>query len=169
MIDRRPFLIEIIECLADHGVEFIICGGMAAVYHGVERMTMDLDISLDMEKSNVERFLEAVKALNLTPRAPVPPESLLDPKAVDFFIREKHALVFTFWHTDSPYKQLDVFLPEDKSYHILKDYTVEVSVNNRIIKIISIEKLLEMKLAIDPLRDKDKFDIGALKKIVGKG
>ena len=42
---RKPYLIEIISTLLNEGVAFIICGGMAAVYHGVERMTMDLDIS----------------------------------------------------------------------------------------------------------------------------
>ena len=48
MKEKRPYLIDIIASLADSRVEFIICGGMAVVFHGVERMTMDLDISLEI-------------------------------------------------------------------------------------------------------------------------
>jgi len=72
MTSTRPYLIEMICGLADHHAEFIVCGGMAAVYHGVERMTMDLDISLNMTRENITRFLEAAKELHLAPRPPVP-------------------------------------------------------------------------------------------------
>jgi hypothetical protein len=169
MKEKKPYLIEIITGLADRGVECIICGGMAVVFHGVERMTMDLDISLNMEPGNVEKFLAAVKALGLTPRAPVPAESLLDKKMIGFFVREKKAQVFTFLDTARPYRQIDVFLTVDKSYHLLKKHTVDALVENRLVKIITLEKLLEMKLAVNPPRDKDKLDIAALKKIMRGG
>jgi predicted nucleotidyltransferase len=163
---NKPYLLEFIACLTDKGVEFIICGGMAVVYHGIERMTMDLDIAINMAPDNMKKFLAAVKDLGLTPRVPVPPESLLEKKMVDFFIREKNAIVFTFWDTDSPYRQIDIFLTKDKSYDVLLEHTIDAAVGDHIVKIISIEKLLEMKLAIQPPRDKDKMDIAALKKII---
>lgn len=162
----KPYLIEIISKLAKTGVEFIICGGMAAVFHGVERMTMDVDISLNMEPRNVKKFLSVVKELGLIPRVPVPAESLLDKKQVEFFIREKYALVFTFVDPDRPYRQIDVFLRDNKAYHLMKEHTVDVNIEHRKFKIVSIEKLLEMKLAIQPPREKDKHDIDALKKII---
>jgi hypothetical protein len=166
---NKPYLIDIITSLSENEVEFIICGGMAAVFHGVERMTMDLDISLNMESQNIKKFLPVVKNLGLIPRVPVPPESLLDKKQVESFVREKNAIVFTFLDPDRPYRQIDVFLREDKSYDLLKKHTVNANIGSQRIKIISAEKLLEMKLAVEPPRDKDKLDIAALKKIVEKG
>ena len=56
-----------------------MCGGVAAVLHGVERMTMDIDLSLDLDRSNLEKFISVMKNMNLKPRVPVPPESILDP------------------------------------------------------------------------------------------
>lgn len=165
---EKHYLIEIITSLAENEVEFIICGGMAAVFHGVERMTMDLDISLSMNPQNIKKFLLVIKNLGLIPRVPVPPESLLDKKQVEFFIREKKALVFTFLDPDRPYRQIDVFLTADKSYHLLEKHTVNANVSSQKVKIISAAKLLEMKLAVQPPRDKDKLDIAALKKIVKK-
>lgn len=166
---KKPYLIEIITSLSENEVEFIICGGMAAVFHGVERMTMDVDISLNMESQNIKKFLPVVKNLGLIPRVPVPPESLLDKKQVESFVREKNALVFTFVDPDRPYRQIDVFLTRDKSYDLLKKHTVNANIGNQKVKIISAAKLLQMKLAVDPPRDKDTLDIAALKKIVEKG
>jgi hypothetical protein len=164
---KKPYLVEIIVCLLDFDVAFIICGGMAVVFHGVERMTMDVDISLDMDPGNVKKFLSAVKHLGLIPRVPVPPESLLDEKMVDFFIREKKAIVFTFIDPDYPYRQIDVFLTKDKSYKSLIKHSVKAMVEEKVVDIISIEKLIKMKEEIKPPRDKDVMDIAALKKISG--
>lgn len=33
----------LLAALAEAGVEFVVCGGVAVVLHGVERVTMDLE------------------------------------------------------------------------------------------------------------------------------
>jgi hypothetical protein len=48
---------EILFALTDAEVEFIVGGGVAAVLHGVEPVTLDIDLALDMEPANVEKFL----------------------------------------------------------------------------------------------------------------
>jgi hypothetical protein len=168
MTATRPYLIEMICGLADHEIEFIVCGGMAAVYHGVERMTMDLDISLNMTTENITRFLTAAKELRLTPRAPVPAESLLDAEKIKAFVGKKNARVFTFWDKDNPYRQIDIFLTSDALYHDLLLHTVDAQVDGRTIKIISVKKLVEMKSKMTVLRDKDELDIRTLKRILEK-
>ena len=75
----------------------------------------------------------------------------------DFFVKEKNAIVFTFWDPDLPYRQIDIFLTKDKSYQLLKNHAVYANLEDRPLKVISIEKLLEMKMEIQPPRDKDKF------------
>jgi hypothetical protein len=164
---NRPYLIDLICSLADNGVAFVICGGMAAVYHGVERMTMDLDISLDMDPENVKRFLKTALELGLEPRAPVPAESLMDPATVRRFVEEKNARVFTFWDPESPYRQIDVFLTDDQAYSLLKDHTVPARVDGRSVKVLSVKKLLELKKRIQNPRDKDRLDIEALIRMTG--
>jgi hypothetical protein len=140
---------------------------MAAVYHGVERMTMDLDISLDMDTENVHRFLETVRNLGLVPRAPVPADSLLDAQALKRFVEEKQARVFTFWDPESPYRQIDVFLTRDQAHSLLQDHTVPARVDGRTVRVLSVEKLLEMKTRIPNPRDKDRHDIESLRKLTG--
>ena len=104
------YLREILENLVEQDVKFIICGGVAAVLHGVERMTIDLDISLDLEYTHLEKFLFFIKKMNFVPRVAIPANSILDPLKRKMMVEEKNALVFTFIDPDKPYRQIDIFL-----------------------------------------------------------
>ena len=65
------YLKEMLVTLADAGVEFVVGGGVACVLHGVERVTLDLDIAVQMNSPNLDRLIGAVERLNLQPRVPV--------------------------------------------------------------------------------------------------
>jgi hypothetical protein len=161
----KNHLHEILTALVRRHVRFIVCGGVALVLHGVERMTLDIDLSVDFEKGNLERFLDVMKDLNLVPRVPVPADSLLDEAKRAIMIEQKHALVFTFIDLENPYRQVDVFLTEKNSFEKLVDHTIETDIGGAVLRIVSVGKLIEMKESVIPLRDKDVFDIGALKKL----
>ncbi|TAL30415.1 MAG: hypothetical protein EPN93_20075 [Spirochaetes bacterium] len=163
----RNHLHEILTALVGRHVRFIVCGGVALVLHGIERMTLDIDLSVDFERDNLKRFLEVMTELNLVPRVPVPAETLLDEEKRAIMIEQKHALVFTFLDTGNPYRQVDVFLTEKNRFENLIDDTVEADIGGAVIKVVSVGKLIEMKESVNPPRDKDAFDIDALKKLEG--
>lgn len=60
----RPRFAELLAVLADHGVEFVVVGGTAAVLAGVWYATDDLDIVPDYEHGNLERLLAALAAVD---------------------------------------------------------------------------------------------------------
>lgn len=156
---------DLLSVLARENVNFIVCGGVAVVLHGVERMTLDLDISVDMDHDNVHRFLSVMKSEKMTPRAPIPAETLLDSERVKKIVSEKNAFVFTFLDLKNPYRQIDVFLTADYSYRTLRGHTMTLDVDGHSISILTKEKLLEMKRSIHPPRDKDLADIKALERL----
>ncbi len=164
MSDPKNSLLEIVNVLNAKGVEYIIAGGVAVVLQGVERLTMDLDAAVSLEKENVERFLEAMKELNLEPRLPVPAESLLDSEKIKIMCEEKNALVFTFIDPKSPIRQVDFFLSSELSYESLKNDFEEMDLDGQIIKVLTKKKLVELKLRVNPMRDKDMSDIKELQK-----
>jgi hypothetical protein len=47
------YLKETLVTLADAGVEFAVGGGVACVLHGVERVTLDLDVAVQIARSMV--------------------------------------------------------------------------------------------------------------------
>ena len=156
---------EILFALTDAGVEFVVGGGVAAVLHGVERVTLDIDLALDMEPANVEKFLRVIHELGLQPRVPVPTRDLMSREAVQRMIAEKGALVFSFVDFNRPLRHVDIFLQDNLSFEELSRDARHVVVENRAIKIMGIAKLLETKRAITPLRDKDLIDIKELQKL----
>jgi hypothetical protein len=159
---------EILFALTDAEVEFIVGGGVAAVLHGVERVTLDIDLALDMEPANVEKFLQVMHKLRLQPRVPVPARDLMSREAVRRMIAEKGAMVFSFVDFARPLRHVDIFLQDNLSFEDLSTGAGKIVIEHRAIKIMGIGKLLETKRAITPLRDKDLIDIKQLEKLQGQ-
>src|SRR5476651_2205976 len=93
---------EILQALSDARIDFIVGGGVACVLHGVERVTMDVDLAVSMLPANLPTFLRVMRDLGLRPRAPVAPEALLDPTVIKAMVVEQNALVFSFLDPDAP-------------------------------------------------------------------
>jgi len=165
-VHQNPYT-EILATLAAKQVAFVVCGGVACVLRGVERVTVDVDISLQLTGPNLERFLQAARALELTPRVPVDPEALLDQKFRNEVVREKNALVFTFVDTDRPIRQIDIFLIPELSYENLVAHSTWVECGQFRVRCLSATKLIELKRAITPPRTKDLLDIEELEKQLG--
>jgi hypothetical protein len=157
---------EILAALVDADVDFIVGGGVACVLHGVERVTMDVDVAVATDPTNFANFLSVMEKLGLKPRVPVDPRSLLDQSVLDHIIHEKQALVFSFLDPDVPTRQVDMFLRSDLNHQAMTQHVETVEFRGKSLKLVSKQKLLEIKLAIDPPRVKDQIDIEFLHKNV---
>lgn len=62
MLDQ---LKPVFESLTEYNVRYLVIGGIAAILHGVPRMTFDLDILIDPTIENAERLLKALSASGL--------------------------------------------------------------------------------------------------------
>ncbi len=165
-MSKKNFLIEIIDLLIDKDVNFIVAGGVAVVLQGVERMTMDLDVAVEMDRENLKKFLSAMSELKLVPRVPIPAESILDKSVVKMMVEQKNALVFTFIDPKEPFRQVDLFLAPGLTYgELINDVELKI-INMRPQKVLTKEKLIELKQKVDPIRDKDVFDIKALQALI---
>ncbi len=158
-------LIEILLALSRGGVKYLVCGGVALVLHGVERMTMDIDLSVSLDEDNLKRLLQIMKELRLVPRVPVPAESLLDPVKRKLMIEEKGALVFTFLDTENPFRQIDIFLGNQALYKDLIPNAVIVEIQGEAVPVACPADLIKMKQAVAPPRSKDRWDIEELTRI----
>jgi hypothetical protein len=163
--DQESHLIDILCVLVDKGVQFVVAGGAAMVLHGIQRMTLDLDIAVAPDQMNLRRFISTLNQLKFIPRAPVPAETILNRERIEMLIREKNALVFTFWCPGEPYKQIDMFLTRENSFDDLVADARKLTVCGRTVLVASRLKLIEMKRRVKPIREKDLSDIRALQTI----
>jgi len=155
---------EILAALTRARVDFIVGGGVACVLHGVERVTMDVDLAVSMLPANLPAFLRVMRELGLRPRVPVDPQALLDPVVVKAMVEEKNALVFSFLDPDAPLRHVDIFLQPALSYETLLPDSEWVELGDISVRILTRKKLLSLKLGIHPPRAKDTLDIEFLRR-----
>jgi len=59
----RALLTRLFVALQDHGVAYVLVGGLALNLHGITRATEDADLFIDSGEENVERFKRALHAV----------------------------------------------------------------------------------------------------------
>ena len=52
-------------------IRYIVVGGMAVNFHGIPRMTYDIDLLLDLEDSNLKKFIHLMKKWEFKPKVQV--------------------------------------------------------------------------------------------------
>ena len=63
MIQLPPDFKEFLKLLNANRVKYLLIGGYAVAYHGFPRATGDMNIWVDMEKTNAEKVVSALKSL----------------------------------------------------------------------------------------------------------
>lgn len=156
---------EMLIALVKANVNFIVAGGVACVLHGVERLTMDLDLAIEMTNENLSKFIKVAESLNLQPRVPVPLCFLTEEKNRRQMVEEKNALVFSVVDPQLPMKHIDIFLTIENSYESLVENCDTITLQGYVVKIASKDRIIEMKMRVNPLRPKDSFDIAELQRL----
>lgn len=156
-----------LECLSRHGVDFVVCGGLACFLYGSTRHTEDLGVAVRLEDANLRRLIEAAKELRLQPRIPEPLENLALASKRAEWIEKKNALVFTLVSLTSRF-QMDVFLRYAIDYDDLKSEAETMSMGDTVVHISSKRHLIQAKEAVQPPRLNDRFDIQFLQDLIAR-
>lgn len=165
MQEHEDKLFDLLQELSKASVRFVVCGGVACVLHGVERSTYDLDIAVDLNEDNLQRFIEVTRQFHLMPRIPEPVENLLIDTKRKEWIEKKGALVYTFVSASSPL-QIDILLKYPVNFDDLYKDSVKIKIGNAEFLISSKKDLIFAKKYIKPVRDKDEIDIKELEKLI---
>jgi hypothetical protein len=157
----------ILAALARHDVRYLIAGGLAVVAHGYGRLTIDLDLVVQLEPANLRRALEALGSLGYCPVAPVPAEQFADPAVRETWIREKNMVVFGLHSAQHPDTPIDIFAAEpfdfDQEFNRALVGEIAPGIEARF---VSLETLIRMKAATG--RERDQEDVRTLKRLKEK-
>jgi hypothetical protein len=144
---------QVLEAFIRHKVKFLLIGGFAAIYYGVNRNTGDIDILIEPSKENGLHVVEALKSLEL---------EMPDFQPEEF--EKKLVLAFGF-----PPDAVDI-LNETPGINFEEAYEKSVTVNldNLNVRIIAIHDLIRNKESLQRSGEKahlDQYDLAVLKKI----
>jgi predicted nucleotidyltransferase len=156
-------IVELLQSLSDHQVQYVLVGGLAVQLHGFLRATFDIDLVLAMNDENLVRFIDVANSFGLKPGIPVPIDSLRNAEQIDRWHREKGMLAFSLREPQTGGGVVDVLVRPDVTFEKLLANAVDGNLFGRRVSIASIEDLLAMKRIAN--RPKDQLDITALEKI----
>lgn len=162
----RPIL-PLLRALNDADVDYVVVGGVAVVLRGHPRMTVDLDLVVDLDQGNVARALAALSSLGLVPRLPVDPEQFADPETRTAWVEQRNLEVFTLHDPEDPRREVDLFAHEPRPFGELRAAADVREVDGVEIPVASIDHLIEMKRRAG--RTQDLADIEALERLRGGG
>lgn len=154
---------EIFKEFELRGVRYLVVGGMAVNLYGYVRLTMDLDIMVDLSDKNLSALVDVMEKFGYTPRVPVNPHEFISEEKRDEWIKEKGAVVFTFIDLKKPFKQIDIFLSNPIDFEEAYSRRAVMTIGGAKVSIASIDDLIKMKAATT--RPRDMEDIHHLERI----
>lgn len=157
------FYLELFAALKKFDVDYLLIGGLAVSLHGVERATMDVDITVAMQPENLEGLLQLAKALQLTPVASVPLESLTNLALLRQWHTEKNMLAFALRTPDLAGVTIDILLFPPLDFHEMHTRAVQFNLGDVSVVVACVDDLITMKRAAG--RPIDLSDIEHLEKI----
>ncbi len=139
------------------GVDFVVIGGIAAVAHGSQQITQDLDIVYAVDEANLMRLSRALIALDaklrgVTEEVPFVPDARA--------LKQVRVLML-----DSDEGRLNLMVQPDgsKGYDQLRAGSLEAVVEGIAIRVAGIDDLIAMKKATG--RPKDRVHVEELEAI----
>jgi hypothetical protein len=157
------FYVDLFAALARHKVDYLLIGGLAVSLHGVERATMDVDITVAMTPSNLAHLIETARELKLAPVLPVPLTSLNDLELLRQWHSERNLEVFALRTPDLAGVTVDVLLFPPVEFSGMAQRAAVFNVANTAISVASIDDLIALKQAVG--RPIDLSDIEHLQRI----
>ncbi len=155
---------QIVEALNNAHVRYVVAGGLAVIAHGYLRLTMDIDLVIDLERDNLLRGLNVLEKVGYKPRLPVTNEQFVNAQTRESWIKDKNMMVYPLWNpSEANGMVIDVFVkcPFDFADEYAKAKWMEIDGGPRV-PFVGLDCLLRMKEIA--ARPKDLVDIEYLER-----
>ena len=144
---------RIFRALSEHGVEYVLIGGLAVQTHGHVRTTNDADLIPSPEPVNLERLAAALRALDAR---------VLNPGHEATAVEAGMLPRATIWQFVTRDGGIDVMheVPGGRPYAELSERALHVRLGDIDVPVVDLDDLIHMKLARG--RPVDLADVAAL-------
>ncbi len=150
--------LQVMQSLAEKGIEFVIVGGVASRLHGSTRLTQDLDIVPRLEPEAWSRLIDGMLELNTQPRIPESIERIKNLDNVHSWLVEKNMLALSF-RSPSADLEIDLLISESEKFEELMGRASTVEYQGYIFHVASIDDLIAMKQKVGRPQDLQDIEI----------
>jgi len=140
---------DLLSCLLDADVRFLVIGAYAVAFHGHVRATKDIDLWMKADFENAERAFRALTVFG-APLDGVEPADLLDPETV--------------LQVGLPPRRVDILSEvEGVEFDDAWRRREMLDLDGLVVPVLGLDDLIEAKRAAD--RSQDRADVEALERI----
>jgi len=158
MQEYVPQIIKLLQMLDEYQVRFIIVGGVCAVLHGAPITTFDLDIVHSRSRDNLRRLGDVLETLDARYRGH---PKAIRPDAESLASPGHHLLTTRLGPLD-----LLGTIEKGLDYAGLIGHSEEIRFEGRVLRILSLEHLIEIKK--DSVFEKDRMKLLILKQTLNE-
>ncbi len=155
----RPFS-DLLAEIGSTGTRFVVVGGVAAILQGVERITYDLDLVIELTPPSALAVVEKLLEIGYRSRIPAEPRGFADPATRESWIRDKGMMVFSLWDSLERRPTVDLFVSYPLDFELLWREATVVELDHGQVRVAAPRHLAIMKRLAG--RPKDLDDIRAL-------
>ncbi len=155
--------ISIFQELNKNRTRYIVAGGIAVNLYGIPRMTYDIDLLLELEDKNLERFLKMLKSWGFKPKVPVDIMDFAKKDKREDWIKNKNMKAFTLINPEWALSEIDIVIDSPVDFKKASKNVNLIVLKDVTIPIVSIDDLIEMKSNTG--RRQDMADIRYLKEL----
>lgn len=150
--------------LNHRNIDYIVAGGVAVNFHGIPRMTYDLDLFILLDRKNINRIVSILLEWGYKPRAPVDPFELALAEKRAEWIEAKGMKAFNFYSETHPIGEIDLVIESPIAYEKLREGSNTFEIDGEKVPVVSILDLIELKLHAN--RRQDLSDVEHLRSIL---
>jgi predicted nucleotidyltransferase len=161
------FYEDVFKKLDERNIRYLVVGGFAVVFHGLVRLTVDLDLMVYLERENLLAFISAMKEIGFKPKIPINGAEFADPVKRNEWIKEKNMKVFTFCNELDDSQMVDIFIYEPIDFQEASSRGITIIRNGVKIPVVSLNDLIKLKELAG--REQDIADVKALKQMYSEG
>jgi len=147
-------------------IDYLVVGGLAVNFHGIPRMTYDIDLMIHLEAQNILRLVSQLNSWGYRPKIPVNPQDLADETKRNSWIQEKGMRAFNFYSETLPIGEIDLVIDSPIRYEKLKKNSVIIEIEGEKVPVVSIHDLIQLK--IEAGRKQDLADVEHLRVVLEK-
>lgn len=152
---------EILRTLSSRAARFAVAGGFASLAHGVVRVTMDLDLVVDVQDDNLTILWDALTDLGFSPQQPIPRATAVSAEALSKLAEAKNMQAFSWNHERQPFLVVDLLVGPPFRWDL--DLLERVQIFGVEVLVLRREELIRLKRLAG--RDKDLLDVRELERL----
>ncbi len=158
--------LSVLSEFQERNIRYVLVGGLAVLLHGIDRLTADIDLVVDLAPAQASKAVEALLALGFKANAPVDARQFADAAVRKRWQTESGMLVLSFWDPQNRRPTVDLFAECPMDFEELFKESLLLSLASTTVRVASLAHLIAIKRAAG--RPQDLDDVNRLTDLLGK-